>query len=379
MGLEAVEARAPIADLAGGRLDEAGDGVEGRGLAGAVGADERENLPAPHLEGDAVDGGQPAEADGEPLHGQLGAGTGAHRAASAVGRSARRRLAAALPPAAQRRHDALGQEVDDQDHQHAVDHPLHLGLDGERPQDLRQQAKDQAADDRPGQRALAAADHHDHHGDGVDEQEHVGVDDAHVVGIERARGAGHGRRDHRRQHQEFRNVDADRGGERLVLPERDHGAAGARGDEPADQHVAEHRHDQHQIVVGGLPQERQLEQARHAEPQRRDVVERHRPLRQLHPVERHQPHHLGKAHRDDDEIGPAHLEGDLADHPAAGARQEDAAQHARATPAWAPAPPANSATDAPRSPATRGSRRRRRCRRRRRGRGSIARCSPAAG
>ena len=83
MGLEAVEARGAIADLAGRRLDVAGDGIEGGGLAGAVGADEGEHLAAPHLEGDAVDGGQPAEADGEPLHDQLGAG--AHRAASAAG------------------------------------------------------------------------------------------------------------------------------------------------------------------------------------------------------------------------------------------------------------------------------------------------------
>ena len=45
-------------------------------------------------------------------------------------------------------------------------------------QDLRQEAEDQPADHRPGERALAAGDHHDHHRHGVDEQEDVRVDDA---------------------------------------------------------------------------------------------------------------------------------------------------------------------------------------------------------
>ena len=233
-----------------------------------------------------------------------------------------------LPPLAQRWYDADGQKVHDQDHQDAIDHPLHLRRDPRCAQDLWQQAKNETADDRPGQRALAPGDHHDDHRHGIDEQEDVRVDDAHVVRVESTGSAGHRGRHHGCQHQISRHIDTDGSGERLVLPERDHGAAGARVHQPSDQHVAHNRHHQHQIVVGGLAQERQFEPAWHTEPQRRDIVERHRPLRQLHPIEGHQPNDLGETHGDDHEIGSAHLEGNLADHPSAGARECNAQQHA---------------------------------------------------
>ena len=61
-------------DLSGGGLVEALDTGQQRGLAGAVGADDAEDLTIGDLEADVVDGGQAAEATGD-----VGAGDGVHR------------------------------------------------------------------------------------------------------------------------------------------------------------------------------------------------------------------------------------------------------------------------------------------------------------
>src|SRR6185312_10630523 len=55
-------------NVAACRLQGTGDHVEGGGLAGAVRADQRMDGAGRHFEGDVVDGGQPAEATGEPLY-----------------------------------------------------------------------------------------------------------------------------------------------------------------------------------------------------------------------------------------------------------------------------------------------------------------------
>src|SRR6185437_6682474 len=88
-------------------------------------------------------------------------------------------VATTLQAVAQRGHDALRQEVDDNDHQDAVDDPLHFGS-RHVAQDLRHDTEDDAADDRTGEGALAAGDHHDHHRHRVDEEEYVRIDDADV-------------------------------------------------------------------------------------------------------------------------------------------------------------------------------------------------------
>ena len=224
-------------------------------------------------------------------------------------------------------HDPRGQEVQDEDHEHAVDDPLHLGRDRECAQRLGQQAEDQPADDRAGERALPAGDDHDHHRHGVDEQEHVGIDDADVVRVERARRARHRGRDDRGEHQVAGHVDADRSRERLVLPERDHGAAGTRADEPADEDVRDDRDAEDEPVVLRLLPEDVLAHARQPQGERRDVVERHRTLRQLDPVHRDQAHHLGEADRHDHEIGAAHPERDLPDEPAERPGDDDRREH----------------------------------------------------
>ena len=56
--------------LADGRAVETSQAVEDRGLARAVGADDRGDLAMIGGEGDIVDGGQAAEPHGQMLHGQ---------------------------------------------------------------------------------------------------------------------------------------------------------------------------------------------------------------------------------------------------------------------------------------------------------------------
>ena len=57
-----------------GRLVEAGDAIEHRGLAGAVGPDQRGDVAAAHRERDVVDGEQPTEAHGQVLDLEQGRG-----------------------------------------------------------------------------------------------------------------------------------------------------------------------------------------------------------------------------------------------------------------------------------------------------------------
>ena len=75
--------RAAVADLARGRDVEAGEAVEERGLAGAVGADQADDLAVVDGEVDVADGGETAEAHGDAagLEDRLG------RARRGVGRS----------------------------------------------------------------------------------------------------------------------------------------------------------------------------------------------------------------------------------------------------------------------------------------------------
>ena len=151
------------------------------------------------------------------------------------------------------------------------------------------------------------------------------------MGVKRARRARYRRGDHRRQHEVARDVDPDGRRERLVFAQRDHGAARTRADQAADDHVADNGDAQDEPVIRGFFPEDVLAQSGQPQRQRRNIVERHRALRELDPVECDQSHHLGEADRDDDEVGAAHLEGKPADEPAAGPgsedRGEDAAPH----------------------------------------------------
>src|SRR5690606_38306906 len=55
-----------------GRIVDAADQVEDGGLAGAVGADDGEDLAALHGEADVIDGADAAETDAQPLGHQHG-------------------------------------------------------------------------------------------------------------------------------------------------------------------------------------------------------------------------------------------------------------------------------------------------------------------
>ena len=71
VGFSAVEPDTAVAHRAGRWRNVARDGVEGRGLAGAVRPDQRQHLSLPHLERHLVHGGQAAEADRQPCDGKL--------------------------------------------------------------------------------------------------------------------------------------------------------------------------------------------------------------------------------------------------------------------------------------------------------------------
>src|SRR5262245_65950996 len=67
VGFQAVQAGAAEDDLAYSRREITGDRIERRRLAGAVGADEGENLRIPHLEAQVVDGEEAAVGAQPPL------------------------------------------------------------------------------------------------------------------------------------------------------------------------------------------------------------------------------------------------------------------------------------------------------------------------
>ena len=95
---------------------------------------------------------------------------------------------------------------------------IHCNLGtGQLAEDLRQDPEDETSHDGSCEGALAPGDDHDDHGHRVDEQEHIGIDDPDIVGVEAARGAGHGGGDHGRQDQETRHVHPHGLGQGLVL------------------------------------------------------------------------------------------------------------------------------------------------------------------
>ena len=65
------------ANRAGRRHERAGHAVEARRLARAIGADEPEDLPLLHGEGDSVEGGEAAEPLGQAIDGEHGRAGGA--------------------------------------------------------------------------------------------------------------------------------------------------------------------------------------------------------------------------------------------------------------------------------------------------------------
>ena len=121
-GVRAGDGRAGEAHLAGHGGEAAGDDVEERGLARAVGADQAHHLALGHREGDAVERGEAAEVAREARDLQQGRAAAAHGAPRAVwlgpaargdGRWPAPSCSARGPEAARRRAaaDAVGERV----------------------------------------------------------------------------------------------------------------------------------------------------------------------------------------------------------------------------------------------------------------------------
>ena len=72
-----------------------------------------------------------------------------------------------------------------------------------------------------------------------------------------------------------------------------------------NQHVGDHRDGKHEVVVLQLGAQGQISDTRQPDRNRGDIGQRQRSLRQLDPVEGHQPDHLGKGNRHDDKIRAA--------------------------------------------------------------------------
>ena len=244
--LQSVERRPAIADGAVGRIQKAGDDVEGRGLAGAVGPDQADDLALADRKIHVRERNEPPEMHGDLLDLQCRCGSRHHacslasRSENATGATVLDPLPPLRKPLRQRRHDAARQYEQDDDQHAAIGDPLRLRRH-DRTQEHRQQPEDHAADDRPGQRPLAAGDDHDHHRHGIDEGEHLGIDDPDIMRIETAGCTRDPGRDHRRQRERLCHVDADGYRQRFVFHQPAHGAAEMRMDQARDQEIGDNR------------------------------------------------------------------------------------------------------------------------------------------
>ena len=138
-------------DIPFGRLVDAGDAVEEGGLAGAVGADQGDDLALPDLEVDGVERPEPAEIHRQSVYGQ---GRSPYHACAG---SPSFPLSREPVDPADVRHDPLGPEDHHQDHRRAEqEHPVVA----EGPEVFRRQDQEEGPDDharrsspsRPGRR-----------------------------------------------------------------------------------------------------------------------------------------------------------------------------------------------------------------------------------
>ena len=207
-------------------------------------------------------------------------------------------------PLRERRHNPARQHEQDDDQHVAIRDPLRFRRH-DRAQKHRQQPEDHAADDRTDERSLAAGDYHDHHRHRVDEGKHLGIDDPDVMCVETAGCSCNPGRDHRCQREGLCHIDTDGYRQRFVFHQPAHGAAEMRMDQARDQQIGDNRDGKHEVVVLQLGAEGQIPETWQSNRNRGDVGQRQGALRQLDPVQRHQPDHFGKGNRHDHEIGAA--------------------------------------------------------------------------
>ena len=164
--------------------------------------------------------------------------------------------------------------------------------------------------------------------------------------VEAAGRAGqHARHDHG-QHGVAVGADARGLGQALVLAHGAERAPHARAQESRRDPQRRARQDHHEVVVVALADERE---ALGAQVEGRHAGQAHGPLRQLHPVGRHEPDHLGEAHRDEHEVGAAELEGEQAEELADERRDEGRRRQRRRageSPKWSAEQPRRVGADA---------------------------------
>src|SRR2546421_2428676 len=163
------------------------------------------------------------------------------------------------PPRHERSHDAAGHDEDREDQDGAVEHRPQLAAQVD---DVRQPGEDQRANDRSGQRALAAEQDHGEDLHRLIDAEIPGIDVAGVVAVEAA-GEG-GERAPQREGQELvaEDVHAERAGEVLVEADRREAAAHPRAERPDAHEDGERQRDQRHVVPGHRPAHRHQPRAR---------------------------------------------------------------------------------------------------------------------
>src|SRR3989449_10509826 len=133
------------------------------------------------------------------------------------------------PPRHERSHDAAGHDEDREDQDGAVEHRAQLAAQVD---DVRKPGEDQRANDRSGQRALAAEQDHRQDFHRLVDAQVPGIDVARVVAVEAARERGERAPDGEGQELVAEDVDAERAGEILVEADGREAAAHPRAEDP---------------------------------------------------------------------------------------------------------------------------------------------------
>src|SRR3954471_11563163 len=221
-----------------------------------------------------------------------------------------RLTASALLPAEGEAQDSVGEEQHDGDHQAAVEQRLVL-LEGA--QQLERDAEQEGADDRPEHEVEAAQEAVEHEVDRVLDGVGGGGDVLLGDGEEAAGDAAHGAGEGEGDDAVAGDVDADGGGQLLVLAQRAEDPAQAAGGEAPDGQEAEQEEGRREDVEGaravdaGGP---------------RDVDDAGCPLGEVAAVQEGEPHRLGERERDHGEVDAAQAEDRDADGGADGGRDQ---------------------------------------------------------
>ena len=328
---KAVTSRPSQKNPALGRLDHAGQEIDQRRLAGAVGADQRLPGAGRERERDVVGREQGAELPDEPARFQSRTGhAAAPRAAVSRGpRSERARTRSCS------RSRPTRTRIDQQ--QADPELPVFGRRGGD---DVAQDDEHRRADDPAVEIAGAADDQHQHHVGGAVEVEQVERHDLRRLGEQRARRAGVGRRDRIDGDDAPAGGDAERAGPQAVFADRRERQAERRLAQPArdgEQHEQDDEAVERRVALAGeidreQPQnlaDREVEAVRAAGQPAVAVGEFAE--QQRHAERHHEPRQVGAAQEK--------RRGGEADEPPRPARPRRARASGRRSPRWRGWPP----------------------------------------